>query len=388
MRNGALVWLFFGSSTAFAQPIRHYDEFDANLASAVGEVDGRPLPVQSGFAQGEAFGQVFRPSPADYPLSIRAVELILANPPMATGPSMAEADVEIWNSTATGADPGTVAPIFSASTGAFFDPMTAMMGFPLQGDRGLRYEFDWSDPLNHPPPITEGNVWVMIRFRDPSADRRAEWQTAGCSMPPGCGCQAVGALLDTATTPNVNVLHILPGVCSGTASVWTYAEALPIVGDFILRLVIGDGACTPDCTARECGLNGCGGVCGSCALGSSCSAGMCMMSDAGTDASVDASVDDGGILVDGGGSCTLHTDCLNGTYCSDAGTCARDCRADIDCTTGAFCDSIGRCVSPGSPSDGGCSCRAAVGVSPAGHTPLVIFAFLAAARFALKRRPD
>lgn len=35
-------------------------------------------------------------------------------------------------------------------------------------------------------------------------------------------------------------------------------------------------SCTPSCTGRSCGSDGCGGSCGSCATGSSCSAaGMC-----------------------------------------------------------------------------------------------------------------
>ncbi len=38
-----------------------------------------------------------------------------------------------------------------------------------------------------------------------------------------------------------------------------------------------DGTCTPDCGARECGADGCGGSCGTCDKGATCRAGECVL---------------------------------------------------------------------------------------------------------------
>ena len=40
----------------------------------------------------------------------------------------------------------------------------------------------------------------------------------------------------------------------------------------------GGGGCTPQCTGLECGDNGCGGTCGACSDGESCSSGVCEIS--------------------------------------------------------------------------------------------------------------
>jgi hypothetical protein len=73
----------------------------------------------------------------------------------------------------------------------------------------------------------------------------------------------------------------------------------------------GGGGCTPNCSGKTCGSDGCGGTCGSCASGQTCSsAGTCT---------------GGG----GGGSCS-HSDCSQGTKlvsgCNSCVTsiCAKD----------------------------------------------------------------
>lgn len=43
------------------------------------------------------------------------------------------------------------------------------------------------------------------------------------------------------------------------------------------------GVCIPDCSERECGGDGCGGVCGECDRGSACSAGVCVPRGGGGD---------------------------------------------------------------------------------------------------------
>jgi hypothetical protein len=42
-----------------------------------------------------------------------------------------------------------------------------------------------------------------------------------------------------------------------------------------LFLLEGEGGCVPDCEGRECGPDGCGGVCGTCPAGCGCVDGMC-----------------------------------------------------------------------------------------------------------------
>lgn len=50
-------------------------------------------------------------------------------------------------------------------------------------------------------------------------------------------------------------------------------------GDLLTTHDAGD-ACTPDCTNRDCGDNGCGGVCGTCAGETECGPGYCVPKNA------------------------------------------------------------------------------------------------------------
>ncbi len=45
---------------------------------------------------------------------------------------------------------------------------------------------------------------------------------------------------------------------------------------------LGGGTCTPACSGKDCGDDGCGGSCGACSSGDTCSAGMCMGSGSGS----------------------------------------------------------------------------------------------------------
>lgn len=59
-------------------------------------------------------------------------------------------------------------------------------------------------------------------------------------------------------------------------------------------------SCTPQCSGRECGLDGCGGSCGSCDAGYDCSAiGRCLRND----------------------SCSTHDDCMNDGMICYQGSC-------------------------------------------------------------------
>lgn len=73
-----------------------------------------------------------------------------------------------------------------------------------------------------------------------------------------------------------------------------------------------DPACTPDCSNKQCGDDGCAGSCGPCAAGSSC---------------------------DGQGTCACVRDC-QGKSCGGDG-CGGSCGT---CAAGASCDTQGSCV--------------------------------------------
>nr|HEX4314137.1 S53 family peptidase [Kofleriaceae bacterium] len=82
------------------------------------------------------------------------------------------------------------------------------------------------------------------------------------------------------------------------------------------------GGCTPACSGKTCGDDGCGGTCGTCPTGDTCSAGVCMAS--------------GG----GGGACE-HPICSTGAAeTASCDTCAGEvCSKDSYCCTTAW-DSI------------------------------------------------
>lgn len=61
-----------------------------------------------------------------------------------------------------------------------------------------------------------------------------------------------------------------------------FLESGPPDSDCSFALDFCDGFCTPNCTGKECGNNGCGGSCGTCGAGMFCSAsGVCTESAGG-----------------------------------------------------------------------------------------------------------
>jgi len=92
----------------------------------------------------------------------------------------------------------------------------------------------------------------------------------------------------------------------------------------------GGGTCTPACSGKTCGDDGCGGSCGTCDTGETCSAGVCMGGGGGSGSG-------GG----GGGGTCAHPICSTGTDLD--GSCdscaAQVCAADSYCCTTAW-DSI------------------------------------------------
>lgn len=285
----ALAW---AASAAAETRIYKADQFPDDIAAAATAISGVALATQPGFAQGEAFGQLYQPALADYPVKILGVQMILAAPPNA--PTLtAPAFIEIWLSDATGADPGKSEPDFSISTSDLFNPSTGTLGMPLKGNTAYQVDFDWSESAGHPPLVTQGTIRAVVRYAYQAQDLSTEWGTLNCmqSEPLGmCGCQNVGVLLDQATTTQRNLIHLIwpAGTCSGTRA-WRFMEDVGVTGDVILRLKVQTASttCTPACVERVCGDDGCGGSCGACADGFECSQGACVAAGlpdaAGTD---------------------------------------------------------------------------------------------------------
>lgn len=123
--------------------------------------------------------------------------------------------------------------------------------------------------------------------------------------------------------------------------------------------------CQPDCVAKECGDDGCGGVCGTCPAGEPCDAGQCVLACAPSEANCD------GVCVDlftdpaNCGACGVA--CGSGSFCV-GGQCLRSnglsCNANSECLSGfcsdtvcceTACDGVcGSCALPGNA--GTCVC--------------------------------
>jgi len=134
---------------------------------------------------------------------------------------------------------------------------------------------------------------------------------SACTPRGGCGwCQSTG----------VCVSGISSGPTSGTCGDWRWTP--------------GD-CCTPNCSGRECGSDGCGGSCGSCSGSETCnSSGRC-----------ESTVSCGNGRCDSGETCaTCPADCGAGDGClpGSSGPCSNSCGAGT-----RICDSScrwGTCV--------------------------------------------
>ncbi len=264
------------TATATATPkVFKYDQFSEDLATAATEIEGLALSTQAGYVAQEAFGQIYRPDPSDYPIKIEGVDLVLAAAPNAPEEAT-HVWLEIWSSTAGGPDPGAGNLIFAMSSEDLYNISEETMGAPLRGGEAVSIRFDWTDHEGHPPLINEGNIWLMVRFTEPAAGRETEWDNASCAFVAGsqCGCQKIGSLHDVAITSGANVLHHTLGGCYADPAMWSYMEAAGIAGDLVLRLVT-ELECTPACDGLDCGSDGCGGSCGMCAGSAVCEAGSC-----------------------------------------------------------------------------------------------------------------
>jgi hypothetical protein len=130
-----------------------------------------------------------------------------------------------------------------------------------------------------------------------------------CTLPETCGGGDTPYVCGC--TPQCQARECGPDGCGGSCGKCTVPETCG-----------GGGAtyqcgCTPDCYGKECGNNGCGGVCGSCVLPETCSGGGMAWQCGCTPDCTDRECGDDGC----GGSCGP---CEYFESC-DEGTCAPDC---------------------------------------------------------------
>lgn len=269
----AVVMAF--AAPAFAEKvIWQYDDLSGDMITLADGLKKHPMSAHPGFVKGEAFGQVYKPKPSDYPVKILSVELVMAAAEKAVAPfADVPVTIEIYNDQAVNAAPDG-APVFSVTSGDFFNAAAGATGMNVQGNTGMIYEFDWSKPENHPPEILSGNIRVVIRVMGDAQDSGEYWEPGCSSSGLGlcqcakqdfgmglelCGCQKLAALTDSATTGKANVLHIVYplGTCSGTKK-WVWLEDVAkegkqMKGDFLLRLGV-DGV--PPVVDQDTGSQG------------------------------------------------------------------------------------------------------------------------------------
>jgi MYXO-CTERM domain-containing protein len=260
-----------------------YDQYSLNPATAATEIAAEPLSVQAGFVKGEGFGQIYRPTPSMFPVELLGVDIFVAGPPNLLK-SSAHANIEVWFHDGLDANPDQEAPDFVLRTRDVMDSGSGNLGAPLKGGSVMSFDFDWSTEEGHPAVINSGAFTILVRFDEDAADLSEEWGTFQCIQAPdlgACGCQQVGVPADKAVTVNSNVIHVVSSGCGGSASNWIYSDKAGIAGDFIIRVRSNVAQnCVPNCSGgKNCGLDGCGGTCGSCEEGWSCTLGICEEDD-------------------------------------------------------------------------------------------------------------
>lgn len=360
------VFILAAPPVAAIPHIYKHDQFPTDFPTALAQMNGMSLATQPGFASGEAFGQIFRPSPDAYPLQITGFDLILAAAP--SNPNLlVNAQIEVYDTAATGPDPQDQ-PIFVASTGDIWNSATQDFGVPLQGGIGYSITFDLEDPENHPPQIFSGNLFLVIRFTESPSEATAQaWGILECTYLPSfylCGCQGIGTIQDQFTTPTANVMWVYDTTtllgeqvpqCSGSGH-WAWAEDIGVSGDFVMRLRADVAAepCVADCAGKGCGSDGCGGDCGSCEDGLLCSGDQCVSCVPSCLAKECGDNGCGGSC----GTCAGVEECISGQCeapctaecagrtCGDDG-CGGSCGT---CADGDTCSDAGKCVTPCAPS--------------------------------------
>ena len=380
----SLLALLLATAASARVVVYKHDQYPDGIDAAATAIIGASLAPHPGFAQGEAFGQIYHPEPGSYPIRIQAVDVVAAGPPNG-GHGTAHGEIEIWAVDGAGPGPSGTDPLFVLSTHDVLNPSTLQFGMPLKGGSAISYEFDWEDPSGHPPAIGSGSFAVVFRYSVPAVDLQTEWDTFQCIQMAGlsCGCQQAAPMTDAGTTPSANVLHILSaGSCTGEASRWNFTDTVGLQGDFILRARAEVNESTCSCGARVCGEDGCGNSCGTCGDTELCRDGACVPDgctpncgnrECGSDGCDDVCGTCPGaapFCQDGFCVADCETDCV-GRECgddgcgSDCGTCpaaAPVCNDDGLCEQGCVADCAGReCGDDGCGGDCG-TCPAAAPV--------------------------
>ncbi len=246
-----------------------YDDWQGTIEQNADGKNKHPHKAYPGFVAGEAYGQIYRPKPGDYPIKILSVKMVVASPNV-TPPGDANIDIEIWNDTSQTATPNTKSPHFKISSSEFWNPQTQKDNMPLTGNTAMVYKFDYKDPQGAPKKITQGNVRLMVRFTSKAVDAQKWWNEIGCAkveiagVTLGCGCQKVAPLTDSSTTKKSNLMHIITplGQCSGGKK-WMWIEDVSkegksMSGDFILRMEVETSGAAPVPDAGSSGDGGSG----------------------------------------------------------------------------------------------------------------------------------
>ncbi len=180
---------------------------------------------------------------------------------------------------------------------------------------------------------------------DPCTIEFCDWAVRTCGTMPmaGCGC-----------TPQCFARVCGGDGCGGVCGACAEGQVCDSYGQC-------QGVCVPYCEGRACGSDNCGGSCGSCPAGSSCDetfhcAGTCEPSCAGRQCGIDGC----GVIC---GICPVGQYCGATWQCGDCTPfCAnRECGPDGcgglcgACGAGLLCGALGTCVSTGCTENSQCS---------------------------------
>ena len=371
-----------------------HDQYDPNIFQAANQINGALLQVEPGFVQAEAYGALFRPNLDEYPIKLLGVDVFFA------GPQGYELDtsvsIELYLNAGAGPAPTNEVPDFVIDSTEFLNPSSGEFGVSIEPNNAYQFDFAYDQEGGAPPQVTQGNILVMVRFKEPASDLSLEWGTKGtqsciddsqCGIfPPGvcdngtcvtplmecsdaevlgiqvgCGCQPVGMILDAdGLSPQTNIMHLVwpLGTCSGSKE-WKYFEEIQssgksLGGDVIIRLRADTSSTGPtcSCTGKDCGDDGCGNSCGTCLEGQTCDSGLCTGSACGCEG-IECGPDACGTTC---GTCELGQTC-------DAGQCiGTPCSCDTkQCGDDGCGNSCGTCPDGETCSDAGlcepeCSC--------------------------------
>lgn len=101
----------------------------------------------------------------------------------------------------------------------------------------------------------------------------------------------------------------------------------------VKEVTAGDAVCTPNCSDRTCGNDGCGGSCGACDAGQVCTGGLCCVPES-------RSATCGGRCGTWSNNCGQPIECSRcaaGRVCLSNGSCAIACTDNNDCDGGGAC---------------------------------------------------